>query len=67
MICTTCKVAGSINQRGLWFIDHDRRLEADKQFGIASDMHHECEQPNGCNCQHSVGMNLVNARETGEK
>lgn len=65
MICSTCRAAGTINQRGLWLIDHDRPLEADKQFGISFNMHEECEQPNGCNCQHSVGMKLVN-RESGE-
>jgi len=65
MICSTCRAAGTINQRGLWLAEHDRPVEADKQFVVASEMHEECDQPQGCNCQHSVGAKLVN-RESGE-
>lgn len=59
MICGDCAIAGSFNQKGLWYQEHDRPKEAEKAFQEARYLHETCMNPASCTCQHSVGMKLL--------
>lgn len=49
MVCETCKVAGSLNRKGMDLLDNDRVWDADALFDKADEQHAQCK---GCDCQH---------------
>lgn len=58
MVCSTCQIAGDMNERGLWFMEHDRTREAENAFRESEVMHDGCEYPFSCPCQHHTRSRL---------
>jgi hypothetical protein len=56
MICKNCVTGGMLNLRGLYLVQLDRSADAKGLFNAAESMHDECR---GCDCQHTVGMKMV--------
>ena len=60
-MCSECQIAGSFNVNGVWFKDHDREAEAEREFAHARRLHATCLWPESCTCRHVVGVTLRRA------
>lgn len=49
MICTDCRTAGNLNERGLTAMIEDKKKAAETCFTQSEFMHDQCR---GCDCQH---------------
>ena len=56
MICSDCKIAAELNARGLALREAGNSHKAAEVFDAAEAVHDKCH---GCDCQHTVGMALV--------
>jgi hypothetical protein len=56
MICTDCRTAGNLNERGLTAMIEDKKKAAETCFAQSEFMHDQCR---GCDCQHHTRSQTV--------
>lgn len=51
MVCSSCKTAGELNERGLKLMERGEVRGAETAFDQSEFFHDDCV---GCDCQHST-------------
>lgn len=59
MICKSCRTGGELNTRGLKLRAADKRRDAEAAFEQAKFFHDDCVGKTSCQCQHIVGIRMV--------
>ena len=57
MMCSTCRSAGLLNEKGLWLVGEDRLEAAEHTFSESEGLHDDCSS-SGCTCQHFTRLKL---------
>ena len=59
MICMGCKAAGTLNEKGMWYLEQGRTDDAQAVFIKSEQLHDDCTE-RGCFCHHVTRQRLVN-------